>query len=268
MNSRPWLRRAEQEAGLEKELSFHIEERVAELIRSGVVEEGARRRGRPDFGGTEQVKDDCRDVRRARWVKRLGQDARYPCRNLRRNPGFAAIAIATLALGIAGITAMFIAFDMILIHPLPYAQADRIVMIWDQLDRERIRKSSSTPAEAALSGDSEPEQVPAPKTSWNFWSVLAGETPDRARLHGRRGREQDACAGDQLPTVPAALRRFARCVGPQDRGERSAVRNHRGHAARVLLHVRARHRDMDALFIPRLNAKGVSHDTTPRLSRG
>jgi hypothetical protein len=118
-----WLRRLlqreAQEASLAKELSFHIEQRVVDLMRSGVSEEEARRRIRLEFGGTEQVKENCREVRRARWIETLRQDLRYTWRNLRRNPGFAAVAIATLALGIGGITAIFSAFDAILIRPLP-----------------------------------------------------------------------------------------------------------------------------------------------------
>ena len=100
MNWRRWLRRDDREANLERELSFHIEERVADMVRSGVREEDARRRVRLEFGAPEQVKDDCRDVRPARWAETFVQDSRYAWRNLGRNPSFAAVAIATLALGI------------------------------------------------------------------------------------------------------------------------------------------------------------------------
>ena len=113
---RRWLRREEKETNLERELRFHIEERVADIVRSGVSEEDARRRVRLEFGAAEQIKEECRDVRPARWVETFGQDIRYAWRNLRRNLGFAAVAIATLALGIGGLTAMFGAFDSILIR--------------------------------------------------------------------------------------------------------------------------------------------------------
>src|ERR1700745_1419507 len=65
------LRREQQEADLNKELRFHIEERIADFRRSGVSEEEARRKGRQEFGGMEQVKDDCRDARRTRGDTRL-----------------------------------------------------------------------------------------------------------------------------------------------------------------------------------------------------
>jgi predicted permease len=191
------LQREGQEASLAKELSFHIEQRVVDLMRSGVSEEEARRRIRLEFGGTEQVKEDCRDVRRARWVETLSQDVRYAWRNLRRNPGFAAVAIATLALGIGGITAMFSAFDTILIRPLPYTDADHLVMVWDDMSKlEGDSTFVSTPAEwtewrrlntvftdlacsqpgtAILSDDGEPEEVRARKVTWNLWSVLGAQ---------------------------------------------------------------------------------------------
>jgi putative ABC transport system permease protein len=194
MNWRRWLRRDDPEANLERELTFHIEERVADMVRSGVSEEVARREVRLEFGAAEQVKDECRDVRPARWAETFVQDVRYAWRNLRRNPGFTAVAVATLALGIGGLTAMFSAFDTILIRPLPYADPDRLVMVWDDLSKTDDRTksdpapaewyewrrlntvftdiASTQPAQATLSGDAAPEQVPARKATGNLWSVL------------------------------------------------------------------------------------------------
>jgi predicted permease len=223
MNWRRWLRRDEQEAGLEKEVRFHIEERVADLVRSGLSEEDAHRQVRLEFGDAEQVKDDCRDVRPARWVETLGQDIRYATRNLRRNPGFAAVAIATLALGIGGIAAIFSAFDTILIRPLPYAAPDRLVMVWDDLRKSdgpvvhsdpspaewlewrRLNTvftdvATTQPAEATLSGDSEPEQVPVRKASGNLWNVL-GVKP----LIGRVFTEEEDLNGVRVAVISHGL---------------------------------------------------------------
>ena len=124
----------------------------------------------------------------------LLQDIRCSLRQMCRNPGFSVIAIATLALGIGGITAMFSAFDTILIRPLPYAAADRLVMVWDDMSKsEGDATFFSTPAEwtewrrlntvftdlacsqpgdAILSGDGEPEEVRARRVTWNLWNVL------------------------------------------------------------------------------------------------
>ena len=127
--------------------------------------------------------------------EQLGRDAAYSLRQLRRDRSFSAIAIATLALGIGGLAAIFSAFDAVLIRPLPYVDADRLVMIWlDMGARDVVSRHNATPAEwlewrrlntvftdlglsqpsdPTLSGDGgEPEQVPARKVSWTFWDVL------------------------------------------------------------------------------------------------
>jgi predicted permease len=128
------------------------------------------------------------------WLDAVGRDVRYGIRQLRHNPTFSVIAIATLALGIGGISAMFSVFDAVLIRPLPYADADRLVMIWiDNAKADVANRFNPTPAEwnewrrrntvftdlacsrpgdATLSGDGDPEQVPARKVTWTFWSVL------------------------------------------------------------------------------------------------
>src|SRR5712691_7688825 len=148
-------------------------------------------------------------------------DLRFALRMLRKNPGFTAVAVLTLALGIGGITAMFSAFDTILIRPLPYADADRLVMVWDDLSHEGISKSFPAPAEwlewrrlntvftdiaatqpgdSTLSGDSEPEQVPARKTTANLWSVL-GVNP----LIGRVFTEEEDVKGARVLVISHGL---------------------------------------------------------------
>src|SRR5207237_5952857 len=82
-------------------------------------------------GGMEQEKGRVRGARHGAWLDVAGRDVRYGLRQVRRNPAFSAIAIATLALGIGGTTAMFGVFDAVLVRPLPYADADRLVMVWD-----------------------------------------------------------------------------------------------------------------------------------------
>jgi macrolide transport system ATP-binding/permease protein len=88
---------------------------------------------------------------RAAWgwtrLEQLARDAGYGLRQVRRNSMFSGIAIATLALGIGGVTAMFSTFDAVLIRPLPYADADRLVMIWDEMGKTDITsRHNSTPA--------------------------------------------------------------------------------------------------------------------------
>ncbi len=136
------LRRKEQEAHLDKELHFHIEQRVADLTRSGIGEEEARRTVRQEFGGMDQVKEECRDARGTRWIEDFRPDARYAVRLLGRNPAFAAIAIATLALGIGINTAAFTFLNAFVLRPLPIRDPEAFVKL-NGLDRKGRTQSFS-----------------------------------------------------------------------------------------------------------------------------
>src|SRR5947209_8452153 len=128
-----WLHRlwerTEQEEQLEKELQFHIEERMLDLTRAGVNEEEARRMVRHELGGLEQVKEDCRDARGTRWLEDLWQDLRYATRTLAHARAFTLAAVLTLALGFGANSAMFSVIDALLIRPLPYSHAEQLVAL-------------------------------------------------------------------------------------------------------------------------------------------
>jgi predicted permease len=124
------MSRRKMEIDLEKELRFHFESQVADKIRSGISESKARRLTRLEFGGIEQIKEDCRERRGTLWLESTVQDMRYGLRQLRKSPGFTLAAITTLALGIGATTAMFSVVDSLLLRPLPYANAPCIVRIW------------------------------------------------------------------------------------------------------------------------------------------
>ena len=134
---RLWLtslvRRHRFEDDLAEELAFHVAARVEQWEREGLTTAEARRRARLEFGSVEKVKDEVRDVRVGAWVEELGQDLRYSLRILRKYPGFTAVAVLTLALGIGANTAIFSALDTLLVRPLPYRDADRVVFTlgWD-----------------------------------------------------------------------------------------------------------------------------------------
>lgn len=122
-------RKGQMEEQLEKELRFHVEQHARDLMASGTSEREAYRRARLEMGGPEQVKESCRDARGTRWLDDLWQDSRYALRALRNKPGFAAVAILTLALGTGATTVMFTVIDSVLLKPLPYPEADRLVAI-------------------------------------------------------------------------------------------------------------------------------------------
>ena len=128
--------------------------RTADVRRHGRRRPGPRRRdARPrraawrcfSSAAWSRRRSACEPAAMARWLDAAGRDVRYGLRQVRRNPAFSAIAIATLALGIGGITAMFSAFDAVLIRPLPYADADRLVMIWDDMGQDRRRPRTQSP---------------------------------------------------------------------------------------------------------------------------
>ncbi len=128
-------RRDHMEEQLEKELRFHLEQHTADLIAQGHEPETARRQARLALGGPEQVKEECRDARGTRWLEDLLQDFRYALRTLRQKPGFAAVALCTLALGIGATTVMFTVINGVLLKPLAYPEPDRLVTLHERTEK-------------------------------------------------------------------------------------------------------------------------------------
>jgi len=114
---------------LDDELRDHLERKTEEYVAQGMTEEQAHRRARLDLGGIEQTKEKCRDVRKVNWIEDLIQDLRYGLRMLRKSPGFAAIVIFTLALGIGANTAIFSILDSAILKPLPVNDPDSLLIV-------------------------------------------------------------------------------------------------------------------------------------------
>ena len=120
------------------EIGFHIDMRVQELIDQGMSKEDALREARRHFGDVAAIEAECRDVRTVRaqeqerreGIRGLEMDLRYALRSLRNNAGFTVAAILTLGLGVGAAAAVFSVVDGVLLRPLPYAEASRLVMMW------------------------------------------------------------------------------------------------------------------------------------------
>jgi predicted permease len=123
------FRRSAMERELSTELQFHYERQVAKLIDAGVPRGEAERRARLAIGGIEQVKEECRDARGVSPFESTLRDLQYGVRQLRKKPGFAAVVIASLALGIGANTAIFTLIDSVLLRSLPVADPDGLQFV-------------------------------------------------------------------------------------------------------------------------------------------
>jgi predicted permease len=205
---RSWLkwmvkgRRLESE--METEARFHLESYAADLVRKGLSQQEAMRRARIEFGGIETHKDAVRAAVGVRWWGELGSDLRHGLRLLRKNPGFSAVAILTLALGVGANTAIFSIVNAVLLRSLPYRDPDRLVRIYfnepglglrdvrfskPELDDLKTRSGvfeDATPVFTGnenLTGTGQPERIEGVNTSFSYFSML-GVTPQVGRLYG------------------------------------------------------------------------------------
>ena len=117
------------ERDLDAELRFHLERQIQDLVDSGQSPEDARRRVRLDFGGLDQAKDACRDVRPLRWIEELGRDVKLGFRALGRERLFGASVTLILALGIGTSVAMFSVLQATVLRPLPYARPAELAIL-------------------------------------------------------------------------------------------------------------------------------------------
>jgi predicted permease len=117
------------ENDMDSELRFHIDAYTEDLIRSGFDRSEAERRARIEFGGREATKEECRGSWGFQFMDEVRSDLRYALRGVRNNPGFAVIAILTLALGIGANTAIFGVVDAVMLRIFPVHEPDRLVFV-------------------------------------------------------------------------------------------------------------------------------------------
>ncbi|HEY7474321.1 MAG TPA: ABC transporter permease [Vicinamibacterales bacterium] len=151
MRLRSLFRSARVEDELAEEVRTHIEARRQQLKANGLGDAEAHAAAIRAFGGVEQRKEECRDTRRTRVLEDLVRDAAYAARMLRRNPGFATVAVLSLGIGIGANTAMFGVLDVLTLRKLPVAEPDRLVLVdtsfgvsFDQFGRLRELSNAFT----------------------------------------------------------------------------------------------------------------------------
>src|SRR2546428_745838 len=184
---------------LEDEIESHLQLHIEDNLRLGMTLEEARRQAMIQFGGIESTKEAHRDQRGLPLLETLWQDVRYGARMLRRNPGFTAAAVLTLALGIGATTAIFSLINAVLLEPLPYEQSGQLVNLWEMrpdgksgdvspgafMDWREYSASfegvsSVRDTAANLTGTGQPERINGLRVSPNFLSILR-EQPNIGR---------------------------------------------------------------------------------------
>jgi putative ABC transport system permease protein len=214
------LRRRQVERELAEELRFHHDRDAEQDMARGVAGPEVRRTGALRFGGEDVVREAVRDEWTWAPFRGFGQDVRQGVRRLVQRPGFAIVALSTLALGIGANAAIFSLVRSVLLEPLPYGAADRIVHVWDRAagltedtwlsQRELLEYRAATRGFEALAGytdflanltdGEEPERVRAGSVTANLVDVLGG-----APAHGRVFTVAEDVPGNSVVVIGHAL---------------------------------------------------------------
>src|SRR5215471_8363716 len=210
----PWSRE-QQERDLDREIRNHLDLET---------EESGQYAARRAFGNTTLVKEEVR----AEWgwtrLEAFLRDVKFALRQLRRNPGFTAVAVLSLGLGVGANTAIFSLVKAMLLAPLPYPEGDQLVMVWEDVPRWDIPRNTPAPAnfldwrsqnhafesmaafmggvfgDVALTGAGDPEQIHGAQVSSNFFRVLR-VTP----TVGSDFQENDDQSGTQVAMISDSL---------------------------------------------------------------
>ncbi len=213
---RAWFRREEETAALREEMDLHREFLTRKLHQAGLAPAEAPFAARRQFGNTTAFQDQISDLWGWSMWERFIQDLRHGARTLAKAPGFTAIAVLTLALGLGINTAIFSAVNAVMLRPLPYPQPDRIISLWEEKSPSLDQSFNSSGAQVGsagaasrttvavaniadyvntgmfeglasyeltpvnLTGIGPPERIAGESVTWNFFQVL-GVLPARGR---------------------------------------------------------------------------------------
>jgi len=203
------LRNRRLDAELESEILAHLELAQRDALARGLSPAEARRAARLSFGGIEQMKEEHRERRSLPWMETLWRDFSYGVAAVRRAPGFSALVVGVLALGIGANVGMFSVVDAVLLKPLPFAAPDRLTGVWeaprpgivnatsapDFLDWQRLATvfsalSAEQSVSADLVGSNEPVRLSGKEVTAGYFQVFTART-----LLGRTFTPGDAQPG-------------------------------------------------------------------------
>ncbi|HBY61951.1 MAG TPA: hypothetical protein DEH78_19195, partial [Solibacterales bacterium] len=211
-----WRRAGDWDAGLDEEMGFHLAKREERLREAGMAADEARGAARRAFGNPLRLREEARGAWLRPGVEALIQDLSLAARRMRRSPGYTLAGAGTLALAIGVCTAVFTLAHAVLLRPLPFADPDRLVRIYEDLTLRGFPRGDTSPANfrqlqqearsfsgltmwhrtgATLTGEGEPERIDGIRAAANFFDVFGV----RPRL-GRGFR-----AGDDAPGAPPTV---------------------------------------------------------------
>ena len=202
LRMRSLFRRRHVERDLDDELQYHVQRKTEEYVEQGMTPKEARCAALRAMGGIEQRKEECRDAWRVGLIHNLNQDLQYGARMIRKTPGFSAVAVLTLTIGIGANTAIFSLLNAVLLEPLPYPDSDRLVQlmhfspswapgqktdsaavpeftVWREQKQvfQDVAAYGAIPFTVNLTGNEVPEQLRAVKVSEEYFRVFGVPIP-------------------------------------------------------------------------------------------
>lgn len=191
--------RRQWEADMAEEMRLHLEQRTEENIAAGMTADEARYAAQREFGGLEQIKELAREQHSFTWIAHFAQDLRFGFRLLRKQPGFTAVAVLTLALGIGATTAIFSVVDGVVLRPLSYPRPDELMVFgenspkvpqvaaspgaylaWRRQSADFTGLAAWTFGPYNLTGEGEPRRVFAQRITGDYFGTI-GLTPELGR---------------------------------------------------------------------------------------